>query len=207
MFLYLLFACSTATSGLALDGYDEDGWRAIEYGLAAYTFRPGAKLNVILVTDEARTDTTTPDPSYPGTLTYDDVLADLNEQNAMLNVVVCAYMWKAGSFDFLLGVDSENVGYEADGLGGYTTAVPGTIVGADTKADYIEMAWATESAAWDLTRLRQGGTIAESFTSAFIDVKVAEIQQQDPIPVPVPGAVLLGVLGLGAAGKKLRKFT
>ena len=45
------------------------------------------------------------------------------------------------------------------------------------------------------------GTFAEA-TDEFTNGTVPATSQ----PVPVPGAVLLGILGLGAAGLKLRKF-
>ncbi len=49
-----------------------------------------------------------------------------------------------------------------------------------------------------------GGSIAEGVYGVDLDyIEVATVC----VPVPVPAAILLGMLGLGAAGVKLRKYT
>ena len=70
-----------------------------------------------------------------------------------------------------------------------------------TIADYVDLAWATNGAAWDLNWLRAGGDTATSFTNAFVDVKVTEIMKPTGggVKVPEPGTVL-GLVGIGAFG-------
>ena len=55
----------------------------------------------------------------------------------------------------------------------------------------------------------KGGTTNYAYNSGYLiepDVEFGHIAVPDTYKVPVPGAVLLGVLGLGVVGLKLRKF-
>ena len=131
----------TAVGTLIVSGGDEDGWDGIDTAMNDYAFDTGAAVNVILVTDEDRDDENT-------ALTYASVLASLTGAEALLNACVLA--------------DA----YIPDGSGGYTTSAGGIYVSGygTTETDYINMAWATGAAAWDLDQLRAGGVLAESFS-------------------------------------------
>ena len=184
---------ATATSGLVVNGGIEDGWQAISYALSNYTFRSGAAVNVILVTDEERDNTASG-------ITYNSTLAALQGKAALLNVVVSA-SFRNGAGDVALGIDSLGKAYKADGLGGYTTSTGGVAVGGvlTTVSDYVNMALATGGAGWDLTQLRAGGNTSASFTDAFVDIKVEEIVQQTPdggTTLAMLGGVLTGLFGL-----------
>jgi hypothetical protein len=183
---------STATGGLVVTGGTEDGWQAISYALSNYTFRSGAALNVILVTDEDRDDTSSD--------TYATTLAALVGKSALLNVVVDA-TYRNGQQQTSLGIDSLGNAYTADGLGGYTTTGGGFASSGfgTTIADYVNMALATGGAGWDLNQLRAGGLTSDSFTKAFTDIKVKEIVEQTPdggTTLAMLGAVLAGLAGL-----------
>ena len=184
------FAAATGT--LLINGSFEDGWDGIDHGLT-YAMRADAARNMILVTDEDRDNAN-------GALTYANVLGALNQANVLLNAVVDA-SFRCGAFgaNQVLGVDSTGRSYVADGAGGFTTCDGGLFVSGfgTTKADYVDMAWATGGAAWNLNLLRAGGLTATSFSNAFVSVKVAEISQS-----PEPATVLLMGLGLAAAVRR-----
>ena len=180
---------STATAELVTSGAWEDGWDAINFGLRGYYFHSDALVNMILVTDEDR-DSLNPN------LTYDKMLTALNADNVMLNVVVdCGF--RDGQGVSALGIDAYGNAYVADGSGGYTLSTGGVAVSPyyNTDTCYVDLAWATGGAAWDLNQLRDGGMVAESFTTAFVDVKVSEI-----VCTPAPGAFLLNGIGVVFAG-------
>ncbi len=180
---------SAATAELVTSGAWEDGWDAINFGLKGYYFHNDALVNMILVTDEDR-------DNLNNNLTYDKMLTSLNDGNVMLNVVVdCGF--ENGQGVSALGVDAYGNAYIADGSGGYTISPGGIMVSPyyNTDTCYVELAWAAGGAAWDLNQLRNGGMVAESFTTAFVDVKVSEI-----VCTPAPGAFLLNGIGVLFAG-------
>lgn len=205
-------AFSTATGNLVISGGTEDGYAGINFGLDTLTFRGGAALNVILVTDEDR------DVLLPA-LTYASTLSRLNGAKGLLNAVV-NNPFSGGSplTSGALGVDADGNAYFADGAGGFTTSA-GAVVGngsGNTENDYVALALAagTGGAAWNLNLLRNGGLTAQSFTEAFVEIKVGEIIGQEPnpgTPVPEPstygliGAVV--ILGLAARRRFSRKIT
>jgi RHS repeat-associated protein len=162
---------ATAHSLQTIGGF-EDGYDGIDVGLNHDGFRPGAAINAVLITDEDR-DTLDPGHDFASTFT------ELDSRAALLNSVINGQL-RDGSNRVALGVDSTGTAYLADGAGGFTTATGGHVSSAfvNTKADYIDLAWAVGGAAWDLNQLRAGGVTAESFTKAFVQIKAHEIEEQ-----------------------------
>lgn len=189
---------ATATGTLVTSGGTEDGWAGIDFANTAYSYRTGiAARNYILVTDEDRDNT-------DASLSYAGLLASMTSTNTLLNAVVNASFGCADVTGSILGIDASGTGYIADGAGGYTTAtgcsaLPGSGAGT-TIANYVDLALATGGAAWNLNLLRAGGLTADSFTDAFVDIKVREIQQQDPGGGTVPAPASLALLGVGLFG-------
>ena len=187
---------ASASNNLLVNGWLEDGYSAIDFALNNYSFRESAAVNFILVTDEDRDDGNS-------SLNFTNILAGLQrgtedtKDDVLLNAVV-----NANFENNAIGVNSEANAYTADGSGGYTTTILPSSSGivtsgfGTTETDYVDLALASGGAAWNLNQLRSGGSTAASFTSAFIDIKVEEIQQQT-VPEPVS---ILGMLGVGALG-------
>ena len=173
---------SDATVELALDGRDEDLYYGILLALEAYPFRPGMACQVIGVTDEGRTILPPhPNSSLTASPTFNSVLAMLQEKKCALNVVVNQDM-TAGDL-VALGVGSSRDGF-VEVAGGQFEVLRGVGVPdqqsahGTTHRDYTLLAFATGGGAWDLNKLRDGGSTADAFTKAFVWLKEREITRQ-----------------------------
>jgi len=187
---------AAATASLVTTGGTEDGYAGLNFAVSNFTFTAGAPRNYILVTDEDRDNTN-------AALTFASISAALDSQKALLNVVVDnAFRCPSAPLTSLSRQKSSGDGFRADGAGGYSECSGATVGGGfgSTTTDYVNMA----AAAWDLNQLRLGGNTAVSFTKAFVDIKVQEIQQQPPPDVPEPAT--LALLGLGFAAATRRRL-
>lgn len=166
---------SAAAAGLVINGGTEDGWRGIQFAIDEYPRRNGAALNIILATDEDRDNTIS-------SITYQSVLAALNDNRALLNAVVNVRL-QCNVNTPALGMDSQGNGYVADGAGGFNTCEnPRATSGAGASiAHYVNLALENGGAVWDLDFLRRGGHYAQSFTQAVLSIKVDEILGQKPL--------------------------
>ena len=169
-----------------LNGGTEDGYSGIDTALG-YTTQANSIRNLILVTDEDR------DTLSGSALSYASIAADLASDNALLNAVINSSIF-CGDNTAALGMDSTGTGYQADGAGGFTTCASAYGSVNNSWNDYGLLALGTGGAVWDLNKLRAGGTTADSFTAAFVNIKVKETITRN---VPEPGS--LGLLGLGLA--------
>ncbi|HSX62411.1 MAG TPA: putative Ig domain-containing protein, partial [Tahibacter sp.] len=155
-------------------GGTEDGWNAIHGALMQYPLRENSSRQVMLITDEDR-------DAANVSLSYASVLAELQTYKIALTAVVNA-RFQCGDASVALGLGPDGLGYKADGGGGYVTCTNASAVSGDgtTIADYVNLALATGGTAWDIELLRDGGHMAESFTSALIAAQVREILTQEP---------------------------
>ena len=196
----------TATASISPSGsVFEDGFEAIDFALSSYTFRGDAAVNFILLTDEDRDDTT------GGAVTATTLLADL--AGIKVNAIVNNPFTVNGSSALgLSGTGAGGFGYTADGSGGFVkddcateTCAVGNGAGS-TESDYVPFAFDSGGAAWNLNVIDDGGLTVDSFTAAFVDLKVEEIMTTDPV-IPEPSTVILfgsGLVGL-AAWRRFKK--
>ncbi|XP_062505324.1 uncharacterized protein LOC134182022 isoform X2 [Corticium candelabrum] len=144
-----------ALEELRSDGVFEDGYAAIGMALDQLTFRSSCALQFILVTDEDR-------DIFNATTNYNYTLAWLRRAGATLNVVADQAFFN--SDEKLLGINFRDNGFIQ--VAKTYTKMAGASVGkgyGSTFRDYVQMALATDGAAWDLNRLRRGGYTATAF--------------------------------------------
>ena len=155
-------------------GGSEDGWVAVQFAATQYPLRDGVAHNIILVTDEGRSNNNS-------AVTYDTVLANLRAKNALLNAVVNA-RFTCGDGSPALGMGQGRVGFKADGQGGFRSCANVTASNGEsnTLTAYVDLAIASGGAAWDINMLSQGGATAQSFTHALLKIKTQEILGQIP---------------------------
>ena len=177
---------------LKIDGSgDEDGLLAAHYAVTQYPMRAQAARNVLLITDEGNS-------WHPGSPTRDAVLQALQQHDVMLNAALnvgleCADGRRA------IGLGQNQIGYVADGQGGYSLCSGAIAVWGDanTLVEYKPLALDSGGAVWDLNALRDGGNLAKSFTRALIDVKVKEIQAQTRLEPRADIAIVAIAAGSG----------
>jgi len=115
------------------------------------------------------------------------------------------YFWDSEDYD---PYDDTGMGtlLLGSGTGGYvlSTLFSHSIMGSDPE-DYWGTPWTlvsyTFAASGTYTLLIETWNDLDSDQSSYVGIDNVALT-----PVPVPGAILLGMLGLGAAGLKLRKF-
>lgn len=186
---------SSGLSSLLVGGALEDGYEAISFALSTFASTlTGTAKNFILVTDEDR-DVTSSD-------TYASIKAALDLAGVILNVVVNNPLRTAAGA-VAIGIADDYTAYVADGAGGFTESAGGIIGdgGGTTETDYAALALETGGAVWDINQLRAGGLIAESFSAAFLDIKVQEVVNQiedETSVVPLPASFWLLLGGFGA---------
>jgi hypothetical protein len=200
-------AAKTGIESLITSGGFEDGYDAIKFAFDNLSFRAGAARNFILVTDENRDDT-------PGsTNTMSSIASLLSSTKTVLNAILNVSSIEDGNGNTtgVIGINNNNDAYTADGSGGFFTTALGTLNSSSNSLDYDSLALNSGGAVWDLNVLRQADETNkwnDSFSSAFIDIKVQEITTQPPsgqIPLPAGGWLLLtGLGGLAALRRKRR---
>ena len=158
------------------EGRIEDGYEAIMFALSNIECESNGTSsvakNLIFISDEDR------DETPRGRNITRQVLKRFLRRNNWLPNVVIDNKFACGTQE-AIGVDSELTAFMAQGAGSYR-ACPTATLGAgyaSTKKDYTNLALELGGAAWDISVLRRGGSLAASFTNAFTDVKTSEIRR------------------------------
>ena len=156
----------------------EDGYAGLNEALQL-PFRNDAATNIILITDEARSN-------VEQDLDFDKIQSRVDAQDALLTSVLNAKFEDENQAS-ALGLDADDNVYIADGNGGFAISKGGVFTGSefiffgDTETieqDYVDLTFATDGTTWDLNQLRAGGDAAVSFTKAFVELQAEEIGEQ-----------------------------
>ena len=156
-------------------GGTEDGYLGIQAAIDNLELRENGANSVVLVTDEDR-DIVRQD------ITFESLVQSFIEEDITLNVIVNGSFEDVNGNDALGIINNSNT-FVADGNGGFVEEADGVLRSAAGREQYVDLAFAVNGAAWDLNQLRDGGTNAESFTQAFIEVSSRAIAERFGIDV------------------------
>jgi PKD repeat protein len=168
-------------------GNIEDGYQAMDAALTGagdtatghgpYTFRVGAAVVFVLVTDSDRQGPNT----LPGhSLTYASMLAELGSYNVILASCINARIRNVSNVDGIGKYGTALYLYSASSpyytLGTFDHYTPSTdSQTANVIADYCNLTDTHGGSVWDLEILRNGGLYATAFSNAFTAVLTAQI--------------------------------
>jgi len=168
---------TAASEQLVLNGLIEDGYAGIDYAVEHIQTRSDTAKQIILLTDEHRTQLRTD-------LSRDLIESKLREAGYILNVAV-NLRFQTTTLDntsFALGVSNgEAYLFDPFSKSSFTTLnMENVIPSSDprfhtTFQDYAELALKLGGTAWDLNQLREQGLYAQAFTNAFSQAKVDEV--------------------------------
>lgn len=177
------FASATDTLSTNRSGH-EDGYKGIDFALQNYVFREHAARNIILVTDEDRTN-------RDSALSFSSMAGDLEDNDVYFSLIANALLEDESGND-AFGVEADGTAYIDDDTGGFLELPGGDYTGsvgirggttADIKPDYVDLAWEVGGITWDLNFLREGGQPADVFTDVFVDVLGINVVRQLAIDV------------------------
>ena len=177
---------STATQSLRANGFEEDGFEAIDFVFDNYNVGNGLT-SIFLVTDEDRDNTSTD--------TYASILNQLVTTNTLLNSVAPCRFFDTDNNE-VLGIDAEQNAYRSDGSGGFLASVGDlsrTSCAGSAKTDYVELAFASGGASWSITQLRNNPNV---FTTAFVNTTGSTVVSQPKPTVSVSTPATTGLIGL-----------
>lgn len=162
-----------SAESLVTTGALEDGFWAISKGLGHGQFRPETARNVVLITDEPRTELLV-------SQTLEKTLLELDTANARLTTVANARL-QGPDGQFVLGLDSKGLAYSVDDDGNITSTSGGTF-GLGPQ-EWEALSFATDGSVWDLNQLRSGGDAAAGFSEGFVEIMARGVEEQIKLDV------------------------